>query len=142
MTDGEANPYAVETLIEDPAPRRGWYASFPALLWIGTIAYVGFTVTLLRGAGDDVVAGRWFLTNAIWLGFGAVMASTARTRASIVVGVAAIIQTGIWAAMLFGSIGRPEIVNQILGIIVGSQAVLAFFYLWRETVGMSLDRAK
>ena len=101
--------------------------------------YVGFTVILLSGVGDDFTCGLLFGVNALWLVSAATFTSVRKMRASVATGVSALVQLAIWAAMLLIPIGSQPVVNQILGSIVAVQTGLALFYLWRETAGISLE---
>ncbi len=140
MFHSDPNPYSVTELIDDSVCQRDWYARFPILLWVGTIAYVGFTVMLLQSRGsDDFTSGLLFGVNALWLLTAATYAAIKKMRASVAAGVSALVQLAIWAAMLLIPLGGQQVVNQIVGSIVAVQVGLALFYLWRETAGMSLE---
>ena len=140
MCPTDPNPYSVTELIDDSARQREWYSRFPILLCVGTIAYVGFTAMLLMsGSNGDFKFGLLLGINAVWLLFATTRAVMKKMRASVATGISALVQLGIWAALLLIPIGSQLVVNRILGSIVAVQVGLALFYVWRETAGMSLE---
>ncbi len=134
MVSSENNPYEVGDLVDDsgkPIPPR-LIARFPTMFWIGTLAFSGFTLMLLRDPNGPAVGLRFMGTAAIlWGGGAAIFLSNFRT--SYVLSVAMVSQIGIWLWLVNEGLSEVMVVHRILGSICFLMFVLSLFYWWKES---------
>ena len=123
MAEPDLNPYAAPQRTESPISKgiSKWHRPSIILLLAAT-GHGGFTFVLLTASSPtDVIAGRLFLINCVWLLIGTCWSSRTvdKYRPAVVLFVAAVVQFSIMAYMLVTDIGDGPDVMLINGIISG-----------------------
>ncbi|TWT80364.1 hypothetical protein CA13_17770 [Planctomycetes bacterium CA13] len=128
MTSHDPNPYAPPQTACTAAAVRTTYGSLTisGVSAICLVAFIVFTIVLLRSNGGDRKAGILFLANIPVL-LGLVVSTARSTRIGVYFGIAvAAVQVAITILMLFMSIGDVSLVIGINAMIIVPPLVIAF----------------